>query len=262
MGISPQSVIKSVFDPFKYWDGYTHLGDPAYLKDSDSDFTEDFFVAVPSLSYRINDLITLNAGAIINIADQKGPNESVQFAVGITFNGSMGLYVDSDGDGVKDNRDKEPNTPKGYPVNIRGIALDTDGDGVPDGIDKQLITPKGAKVNQRGVALDSDSDGVYDGIDKEPNTPEGVTVDAYGVTIKKYSIHVSSYKNRSGAIREVENYRNKGYDSFMLFAQIPVMGNYYRVYVGRFKTELEAITEAQKLINLGYTKYAKVMKID
>ncbi|MEO7961814.1 MAG: DUF6089 family protein, partial [Ginsengibacter sp.] len=49
--------------------------------------------------------------------------------------------VDSDGDGVADQFDKEPNTPAGCPVDFRGITKDTDGDGVPDCKDKQLITP-------------------------------------------------------------------------------------------------------------------------
>ncbi|HTM97771.1 MAG TPA: outer membrane beta-barrel protein, partial [Pedobacter sp.] len=48
---------------------------------------------------------------------------------------------DSDGDGVFDQFDKEPNTPAGAAVDFRGVALDTDGDGVPDYKDKQLITP-------------------------------------------------------------------------------------------------------------------------
>ena len=49
--------------------------------------------------------------------------------------------VDSDGDGVPDLFDKEPNTPKGCPVDSHGVSRDTDGDGVPDCRDKQLITP-------------------------------------------------------------------------------------------------------------------------
>ena len=51
------------------------------------------------------------------------------------------VFVDSDGDGVPDQLDKEPNTPAGCPVDVHGVALDTDGDGVPDCKDKQLITP-------------------------------------------------------------------------------------------------------------------------
>ncbi|MEO8416771.1 MAG: DUF6089 family protein [Ginsengibacter sp.] len=49
--------------------------------------------------------------------------------------------VDSDGDGVADIFDKEPNTPQGCPVDAHGVSKDTDGDGVPDCKDKQLITP-------------------------------------------------------------------------------------------------------------------------
>jgi opacity protein-like surface antigen/outer membrane protein OmpA-like peptidoglycan-associated protein len=49
--------------------------------------------------------------------------------------------VDTDGDGVADIFDKEPNTPKGCPVDSHGVSKDTDGDGVPDCRDKQLITP-------------------------------------------------------------------------------------------------------------------------
>ncbi|HEY8658423.1 MAG TPA: outer membrane beta-barrel protein [Hanamia sp.] len=49
--------------------------------------------------------------------------------------------IDTDGDGVADIFDKEPNTPKGCAVDSHGVTLDTDGDGVPDCKDKQLITP-------------------------------------------------------------------------------------------------------------------------
>lgn len=48
---------------------------------------------------------------------------------------------DTDGDGIADLYDKEPNTPAGCPVDSHGVMRDTDGDGVPDCQDKQLITP-------------------------------------------------------------------------------------------------------------------------
>jgi outer membrane protein OmpA-like peptidoglycan-associated protein len=48
---------------------------------------------------------------------------------------------DADGDGVTDQFDMEPNTPKGCPVDTHGVSLDTDGDGVPDCRDKEKITP-------------------------------------------------------------------------------------------------------------------------
>ncbi|MEO6188168.1 MAG: OmpA family protein [Ginsengibacter sp.] len=51
------------------------------------------------------------------------------------------VFEDSDGDGIVDQLDKEPNTPAGCPVDTHGVAKDTDGDGVIDCKDKQLITP-------------------------------------------------------------------------------------------------------------------------
>jgi outer membrane protein OmpA-like peptidoglycan-associated protein len=51
------------------------------------------------------------------------------------------ILDDTDGDGVTDQLDREPNTPAGCPVDTHGVTKDTDGDGVPDCKDKQLITP-------------------------------------------------------------------------------------------------------------------------
>jgi len=51
------------------------------------------------------------------------------------------VFEDTDGDGVTDQLDREPNTPAGCPVDSHGVTKDTDGDGVPDCKDKQLITP-------------------------------------------------------------------------------------------------------------------------
>lgn len=59
---------------------------------------------------------------------------------------------DSDGDGVIDQLDREPNTPAGCPVDTHGVSLDTDGDGVPDCRDKELITPTACQpVDEDGV---------------------------------------------------------------------------------------------------------------
>jgi OOP family OmpA-OmpF porin len=98
---------------------------------------------------------------------------------------AQGCPIDSDGDGVYDGIDKCPNTPKGAIVDARGCPKDSDGDGVYDGIDKCPDTPKGAIVDAKGCPIDSDGDGVYDGIDKCPDTPKGTDVDKYGCPISK-----------------------------------------------------------------------------
>lgn len=62
------------------------------------------------------------------------------------------VLPDGDGDGVTDQFDLEPNTPKGAPVDSHGVAKDTDGDGVPDFRDKEVLTQKSCfPVNNDGV---------------------------------------------------------------------------------------------------------------
>ena len=64
--------------------------------------------------------------------------------------------VDSDGDGVPDDQDRCPNTPKGQKVGPDGCPLDSDGDGIPDDQDECPNSPAGAKVLPNGCALKGD----------------------------------------------------------------------------------------------------------
>jgi OOP family OmpA-OmpF porin len=92
--------------------------------------------------------------------------------------------MDSDGDGVNDDRDKCPGTPKGLSVDALGCHLDDDGDGVPNHKDACPGTPKGTAVNAIGCPLDSDGDGVPDASDKCPDTKPGMKVDADGCDVR------------------------------------------------------------------------------
>lgn len=66
--------------------------------------------------------------------------------------------MDSDGDGVPDDADLCPGTPKGVKVDAKGcpILVDSDGDGVPDDQDDCPNTPRGLAVDKRGCPVDSD----------------------------------------------------------------------------------------------------------
>ncbi len=61
-------------------------------------------------------------------------------------------FKDDDEDGVPNRLDKEPNTKKGCPVDVRGVALDSDKDGIIDCEDKEPFSPPGYPVDQFGVA--------------------------------------------------------------------------------------------------------------
>ncbi|MBN1292256.1 MAG: OmpA family protein [Candidatus Latescibacteria bacterium] len=164
------------------YESASRIGDSRWLTDEGMDFGDDYVFITPSVRYQLFKSVSLNAGALINVAqDQADPKEKVQFNVGIAYGGAMDFLLDTDGDGVKNNKDREKDTPAGYAVDEFGVSLDTDKDRVPDGRDREINTPRGATVDQYGVGKDSDGDGVYDGIDKEPDTPKGATVDQYGV---------------------------------------------------------------------------------
>lgn len=92
--------------------------------------------------------------------------------------------MDSDHDGVEDNRDECPNTPAGAQVNASGCALDTDNDGVPNYQDQCRNTPQGVSVDDKGCTLDSDNDGVPDYKDQCPNTKANLQVDKHGCVVE------------------------------------------------------------------------------
>jgi outer membrane protein OmpA-like peptidoglycan-associated protein len=90
---------------------------------------------------------------------------------------------DKDKDGVKDDLDRCPNTPRGEGVDSNGCP-DRDKDGVRDNVDACLNTPAGDRVDATGCTIkDSDNDGVLDPDDKCPNTPAGQQVNATGCAL-------------------------------------------------------------------------------
>ena len=103
---------------------------------------------------------------------------------------------DTDGDGVFDDMDQCPDTPKGVKVDVKGCPLDSDGDGVPDYIDQCLDTPKGVKVNEKGCPLDSDGDGVPDYLDQCSDTPKGAKVDTKGCPLDSDGDGVYDYLDK------------------------------------------------------------------
>ncbi|MFC1541529.1 OmpA family protein [Candidatus Latescibacterota bacterium] len=183
LGVSPYSVLNvgDDADMYETMNDIPLIGNPVYLKDTSADYLEDFFIFSPSLVIRLNENVSMDIGANINIADHGEPRERFQGVIGLTFKNEIKTMIDSDRDGVNNRIDKELNTTQGYPVDKNGVSLDTDQDGVPDGGDMEPDTPSGAHVNSDGIGIDSDNDGVYDGLDMEENTSPGCEVDEYGV---------------------------------------------------------------------------------
>ena len=113
-------------------------------------------------------------------------------------------WNDSDGDGVVNQFDKEPNTPEGARVYGNGVAMDSDYDEVPDHVDEcpfeaGHVENKGCPKIEGGIKdnnVDTDKDGVIDLYDKEPDTPYGVKVYSNGVSLDSDKDNVPDYKDR------------------------------------------------------------------
>ena len=118
-------------------------------------------------------------GFMVN-ADDIAPADGMADFVEKVFFAKARKPMDSDGDGVTDDLDRCPNTPRGVKVDAHGCPLDSDGDGVPDYLDQCPDTPRGVEVDKQGCPLDSDGDGVPDYRDECPDTPKGATVNSVG----------------------------------------------------------------------------------
>ena len=67
-----------------------------------------------------------------------------------------------------------------------------------------------------------------------------------------YTIQVSSRKNKNEAVREAMKSRNKGGSGFVSHAYIPEKGDWYRVFIGFYRTYEKAQQTAFELKKQGY----------
>ncbi len=123
------------------------------------------------------------------------------------------LDIDSDRDGVFDNFDRCPSTPRLSKVDKYGCPIDSDGDGVLDYKDRCAKTQEGVEVDRNGCPLDSDNDGIVDYKDKCQNTDEGLRVDPHGCPLK--STLKLNFKPNSAEIQATSNDEIKRFAKFM-----------------------------------------------
>jgi len=163
--------------------GYTHIeyGDDINASGDGAGALIGFrYQTLENLSFRFE--ATADWYSDNDLTEESDPIDfGVQFGFSGLFGGGPG---DRDKDGVTDDLDLCPETPRGEAVDAKGCPLpkDSDGDGVTDDKDKCPGTPKGDKVDANGCTLpkDSDGDGVTDDKDKCPGTAAGTKVDANG----------------------------------------------------------------------------------
>jgi OOP family OmpA-OmpF porin len=144
------------------------------------------------ITYFLTPRLALDAGYRFSVAEDATFSSSTieqdieysaqSLMLGLRYNFFDAQYgpKDADGDGVTDDTDQCPGTPRGVQVDSVGCPLDGDNDGVADYLDQCPNTPAGAVVNASGCPLDGDNDGVVDADDACPDTPAGQTVMSNG----------------------------------------------------------------------------------
>jgi OOP family OmpA-OmpF porin len=170
--------------------GYENLSDPTYSGNHNSAYID----VAAGAKFFILPQLALKAEAVYLLKNNNNRyDNNLNLLVGVTFAFDKKRYVrkldtdniiqDDDNDGVVNEDDLCPHTPKGVKVNKKGCALDDDEDGVPNYLDKCPHTPFGTEVDEKGCELDSDMDGVVDSKDMCPQTPYGEDVDKKGCSL-------------------------------------------------------------------------------
>ena len=188
--------------------GYEYVSDERSLKDltiKNVNFeSHPFMQGGLGFAYKIasNNLVLRGEVRVLQIigGDKEEENEVIGIlGIGIPF-GAIPTpklqIVDTDGDGVMDELDKCPGTPK-------GVAVDGSGCPLPEPKAPQIIKetiPMSFDNNECPVKIDGadrDRDGVEDDMDQCPNTPCDFSVDSKGCPVKaNLRIHFETDKSR------------------------------------------------------------------
>ncbi|MBI2419434.1 MAG: OmpA family protein [Ignavibacteriales bacterium] len=139
------------------------------------------------VKFALTDNISLNLGAMAHVSPNdrldgkiKGTNNDIFFSGIAGFSVAFFGGSDEDNDGIEDEEDMCPGTPRGVRIDANGCPLDSDKDGVPDYRDNCAETPDLVKTDKHGCPVDTDYDSVPDYLDICAGTPRGVAVDEYG----------------------------------------------------------------------------------
>ena len=180
--------------------------------------SEDYAVALKN-RFEDNDIskdilfVEYRAGKDLAYSGDTSEDRDLTNRVMVTIYVEEPVDIDSDRDGVFDNLDRCPNSPRLSKVDKYGCPIDSDGDGVLDYKDRCAKTPKGVKVDRNGCPIDSDGDGIVDYRDKCQNTEEGISVDPNGCPLK--SILNLHFNPSSDLIQVGSNDEIKRFAKFM-----------------------------------------------
>lgn len=118
-------------------------------------------------------------------------------------------------------------------------------------LNAERMQPKkqaGTEQGETGLPKTTVNTGSKDGNkDEAKSAREGGIIRMKSPASGQYSIQVGSYPSMNEANAKVEDWRARGYPSFMMIADIPDRGRWYRVRIGGFATKEDAQAYLQKI---------------
>ena len=234
-----------------------------------------------SIRFIITDHWSINLGISYNITntdyidDVKINENNDNFIYSfIGFSLFHGGDIDSDNDGITDNKDLCPDTPNNIKVDSYGCPPDSDNDDVPDYMDECTNTPRNVLVTEFGCPTDSDGDGIPDYLDRCPNTLAQMKVDSLGCPILdkikdeetsgiQPITEINSTENTDSLIQKIDLDTESGYNfaaEKMLKDLFFTDGRLYCFQVGSFKKIEEAEREVSKYKEEGHNAF--IIKAD
>jgi ketosteroid isomerase-like protein len=76
-----------------------------------------------------------------------------------------------------------------------------------------------------------------------------------------YVIHLSSFRDRESALKEINYFRKKGYSAYDVSFKLPEKGVWYRVLIDRFSSKGEAKEFAKGIIKDGHADYINELEL-
>ncbi len=112
----------------------------------------------------------------------------------------------------------------------------------PEVVEKKTVVEEEIKetrpVERRVERSDADKKSLSS--DELASTTDSSVIRVKSSDNARYSVQVGSYPNMKEATRVIEKWKGKGYPAYMMIADIPDRGRWYRVRLGGFETRNDA----------------------
>ena len=166
-----------------------------------------------------------------------------------------GVYLDQPVEAYFEKQETAGEEDKGLPVKPEENNLPP-----PNAENTTSSSKDGSESDRADKSLEARRDPIEEDIKEKPSQdvaaaqPLGENNFFWPESVR-YSIHVNSFPEKELAQARIKELSQTEYECYMVYAHVPSMGNYYRIFVGKFDGFTSAQSFSQKL--KGKKEFAK-----